>query len=599
MSLLEDSLVKRKLVTHEALSNLKFDRLEAKKCVHELLWEECKVDLNDIRQMFSEDFGICHSSLNEEEIDVLATGYFPQKTAIKYTAFPLKEESGTLIIALSDPTNIIIQDDIRAITGLNLKVVYSEKETILKCIEKYYTLDKTFSDLLKNDENTDKDIMSQSNLAGNAGIVNSFQNFNQNDSLIVQIINHIIYDAIVCRASDIHIEPQQNNIQIRYRIDGDLKFITQVPTAMKYGLVARVKIMCELDIAERRKPQDGGVKLNLEGRSVDLRISITPTFFGEKAVIRILDPKESKTSIESLGLAEKELNILKRSVAKAQGMILVTGPTGSGKTSTLYAALNHIMSEKINIITIEDPIEYLISGISQIQVNKKTDVTFANGLRSILRQDPNVILVGEIRDRETAEVAFRASMTGHLVLSTLHTNSSVATINRLTDIGLKSYIVASCITLIIAQRLVRTNCPSCKAPYVPSKNILNECQQLLKNGLAPIFYKGRGCKNCNGTGFIGRMAIFEFMRVTDRIRDLIAEDVPEAALLKEARKAGQATLLEAGMLKVAEGVTTIEEVLNKCDFSVDEAQDTSHSDEVSLYANIKNNSSLPYKEKIA
>lgn len=377
---------------------------------------------------------------------------------------------------------------------------------------------------------------------------------------IVRLFNLILSDAVKARASDIHIEPQENVVKVRYRIDGDLKHIMEVPAKLSLALTARIKVLAELDIAESRKPQDGRIKIFFNDRKIDLRISTMPTFYGEKVELRILDPKEAKIDLGVVGFEENELNVYKKAISSPQGIILVTGPTGSGKTSTLYATLNFIKDEKKNIVTIEDPIEYLIDGINQIQVNPITNVVFATGLRSILRQDPNVILVGEIRDRETADIAFRAALTGHIVFSTLHTNNAVSSISRLLDIGLEPYLIASSLILIVAQRLTKIVCPNCKEEYAPDKHLVDDFKKYIDELKIEKFYRGKGCQKCGFSGFLGRTAIFEILRVSENIRSLIITKATEDEIFNAARNSGLKPLVSAGMDKVAKGINTLEEI---------------------------------------
>jgi len=370
------------------------------------------------------------------------------------------------------------------------------------------------------------------------------------------------------RASDIHLEPFEKFVEVRYRVDGNLRSIMKIPADLYPSLVVRIKILTNLDISETRKAQDGRCSILINERKVDLRISVIPTFFGEKIAIRLLDKKEAQVELENLGFYDDDLNIIKQAIHKPQGMILITGPTGSGKTSTLYAALGNIKSESKNIVTIEDPVEYLMPGINQIQVNPFKDVTFATGLRSILRQDPNVILVGEIRDLETAEIAFRASLTGHLVLSSVHTNHALATIVRLMDIGLEPYLISSSLILIVAQRLVRTICPYCKHEVTDPKQLQSLHEKfglfIQKNKIEKFFY-GKGCDRCCYTGFLGRTVISEIVKIDNQMKELISNKAHQGEMLKVARTLGMRTLAESGIRKVLEGLTTIEEVESVCD----------------------------------
>ena len=429
-------------------------------------------------------------------------------------------------------------------------------------MDKYYQSDDAVYDLLKNmvSEGRVEVIQDKAQDKEDACLAD----IGVDSSPVVRLMNLLLSDALKSRSSDIHIEPYEEFTEVRYRIDGDLKSIMKIPAKLHPALMVRLKILSELDIAEKRKTQDGRLRVVIDGRRVDVRVSIIPTYHGEKAVLRLLDTKQGRVDLERIGMPKESLEVFADTITRPQGMILVTGPTGSGKTSTLYAVLNRIRSETKNIITIEDPVEYLLDGINQIQVDPVKDVTFASGLRSILRQDPNVILVGEIRDKDTADIAFRASLTGHLVLSTVHTNSSVATITRLLDIGLEPYLISSSIMMIIAQRLVRLICTNCKEEYVPDDKAVKRFRAYLDKGRTK-FYHGKGCDKCGYTGYLGRTAIFEVLPFNEKIRAIISGGKSEDALMEQAREDGMRTLAESGLEKVAEGLTTIEELAKVVD----------------------------------
>jgi type IV pilus assembly protein PilB len=378
---------------------------------------------------------------------------------------------------------------------------------------------------------------------------------------IVRLVNLILSDAAKSGASDVHIEPHETGLQVRQRVDGLLREVLSIPLHLKDQTVSRLKIISGMDIAERRKPQDGRSRLRFEGRRIDLRVSTLPTQFGEKVVIRLLNSDKAILPMEQLGLSTDNLALFKSFLSQPQGMILVTGPTGSGKTSTLYASLNSIKSSTNNIISLEDPIEFQLPGINQTQINPRAGVTFASGLRSILRQDPNVILVGEIRDQETADIALQAAQTGHLLLSTLHTNDSPATITRLFDLGIPPFLVASSIIGIVAQRLVRRVCPACAEPQKPSAEVVEKAGGWSRLPADGRWVVGRGCEACGGSGLKGRLAIHEILQVNDDVRDLISTRASETAIRKAAKRNGMRTLLEDGISKAAQGLTTLEDVL--------------------------------------
>ncbi|MFA5100606.1 MAG: type II/IV secretion system protein [Candidatus Omnitrophota bacterium] len=573
MSLLIDALLKAQLVTSEQLQDARDKQLGAKKSVEDLIVDMGFVKEKDLIDVASRVFHMDVIDADKEEAQQQALKLVSCDTAKRYGIIPLRIEDGVLVIATSNPSDIAMEDEIRGITGKPVRSVLGSESIISRMIEKYYQLDDSMYDLLKNIVDDTRVELVKATAAGTDAL--DVADLKGDRAPVVRLVNLILNDGIKARASDIHIEPQENHVVVRYRIDGDLKNIMKVPGNLKDSLIARIKILAELDIAETRKPQDGRTGVLINGAKVDVRISTVPTFFGENVVMRLLDARQAKINLDSLGLEESELRIIRETVTRPQGMVLVTGPTGSGKTSTLYAALNFIKGEKKNIITIEDPIEYLIGGISQIQVSPVKDVTFANGLRSILRQDPNIILVGEIRDRETAEIAFRSSQTGHLVLSTLHTNSAVASITRLRDIGLEPYLIASSLLLIVSQRLVKNICPHCKTEYTPEPALLDKFRNLIGQYRVEHFYRGSGCEKCNFSGYFGRTALFELFQMTDEIKGLISSNAPEEKLIEAAQRGGIRLLAEAGIMKVAQGITTLEEVSRVADVRQEAAQEPS------------------------
>lgn len=563
MSILLDALLEEKLITKEQLDDARDKQLGAKKPLHELLVDMGFLQEEKLIAVASKVFNLEVVHLDNEMIDATILNMLPYNHAKRFGIFPLRKEEGKLVVAMGDAQEILILDDVRLITGMDIKPVLSTKSDISRYIEKYYLLDDSTYDLMKNIVEDTKVELIQDIKPSEDQFDVEFSS--KERSPVIQLANLILGEAVKSRASDIHIEPFEEFTEVRYRIDGFLKNIMKLPKKLSNPLVARIKILSELDIAETRKPQDGRSKVMVNNKKIDLRVSIVPAFHGEKVVIRVLDTSHSRVKLDNIGFKEDELSLFKEVIRKPQGMILITGPTGSGKTSTIYAALDAVKNETVNIITVEDPVEYLIEGINQIQVNPVKDVTFANGLRSILRQDPNVILVGEIRDFETAEIAFRSSLTGHLVFSTLHTNNAIATILRLKDMGLDSYIVGSSLIFIVAQRLVRVICPHCKELYQPSENTMNKFKSFIERLGISQFYKGKGCDKCGYVGFLGRIAIFEMLKITDKIRELISSDASEPVILEEARKNKFKNLAESGVIKVLEGITTLEEVARVTD----------------------------------
>ncbi len=569
MTTLLDVLLKKNLITQDNIEDAKIKQIGAKKPLHELLVEMEFLSEEDLIQTASEVYKIPVTNLSVEKIDEAIVKEIPSDKAKQYGVFPLRYESGSLLLAMSNPQDVIALDHLSMLVHAKIKPLLVRKSEIASYIERYYLLDDSIYDLMKNVTDQAKIEIIKDNEIIDAKKMHSLSAAGLEDhSPVVKLGNAILYDAIRARASDIHIEPFEKFVEVRYRVDGNLRNIMKIPIGLYSNLGVRIKILTNLDIAETHKAQDGRCSLLVNGRKVDLRISIIPTFFGEKIVLRLLDKKEAQVELEHLGFYEDDLALIKQMIRKPQGMILVTGPTGSGKTSTLYAALSHIKSETKNIVTIEDPVEYLMQGINQIQVNPFKDVTFATGLRSILRQDPNVILVGEIRDLETAEIAFRASLTGHLVFSSVHTNHALATVVRLMDIGLEPYLIASSVILILAQRLVRTICPYCKLEVTDQKQkqeLYEKFGLFIQQNKITQFFFGKGCDRCCYTGFLGRTVISEIVKVDEQLRTLIAQKAPQAEMLKVARVNGMRSLAESGIRKVLEGLTTIEEVETVCD----------------------------------
>ncbi|MFH1248500.1 MAG: ATPase, T2SS/T4P/T4SS family [Candidatus Omnitrophota bacterium] len=563
-------LLREQLITPEQLKDAQDKQKGAKKPIQDILVEMGFLKEEDLMRVCSQVFNTPVVSLDKERMESDCLKLISCEQAKLYGIYPLRKEKNllgqdVLFIATSDPQDIQTIDNLESMLNMEIQPVFCNHSEISQYIERYYNLDDALYDILKNAAcNSKISIIEESRGALKKA---SAVELTDESSPLVKLVNVILVDAVNLKASDIHIEPRENFVGVRYRIDGDLRNIINVPSKLHQSLVARIKVMASLDITESRKPQDGRISMQVEERVVDLRISIVPTYYGEKVVLRLLDTKEAKTELDKIGLEQEELDIFKDIIQRPQGMVLVTGPTGSGKTSTLYAALNFIKDETKNIVTIEDPVEYVVDGINQIQVNPLVDVTFANALRSILRQDPNVMLVGEIRDNETAEIAFRASLTGHEVFSTLHTNTAVGTITRLYDMGLEPYLIASSVILIVAQRLIRVNCPDCKKEYAPDDSLLMKFQEYISFHGIKKFYKGVGCQKCNFTGYRGRTAIFELLIINENLKSLISHRADEVELLEVARKNGFKLLVESGIKKVAKGITSLDEILRIADFS--------------------------------
>ncbi|MBN2327531.1 MAG: type II secretion system ATPase GspE [Candidatus Omnitrophica bacterium] len=472
----------------------------------------------------------------------------PAEFALRHCILPLHQENGSLTVAAVDPSDLQIFDDLRMLTGCEIEVVLTRRKDLLENIERYFgsSIEKMIANLSTSDDETI--ISSSDDIADLRELAR--------EPTVVNLVNLIIFQAVQENASDIHIEPFEKELKVRYRIDGMLQEIPPPPKHLQPAVISRIKIMSEMDIAERYTPQDGHIRLRMADRELDFRVSTIPTVHGESVVMRILDKTNVLMEISDLGFYPDTLRTFKQALHRTYGIILVTGPTGSGKTTTLYAALNVIKKPSVKIVTIEDPVEYNIEGINQMQVNPKRGLTFANGLRAIVRQDPDIIMVGEIRDFETAEIAIRSALTGHLVFSTLHTNNASGAITRLMDMGVDPYLISSSITCVLAQRLVRVNCPKCKEPYEPDAEMLRMAGFTIPPGTE--VYKGAGCEHCHNQGYKGRIGIFELLPITDPIRDLILTR-PSANQIHQ--MAGIRNLREYGWQKVMDDVTSVEEVV--------------------------------------
>ena len=487
-------------------------------------------------------------------VDRAVLDLVPQALAERHTVIPLEVRARTLHLAMADPLNVDAIKDIEYRSGLSVRPVVATASEVRQATVRSYGTDEIDPFV--------RDLHATPATAEHIAeflIGDEVLDLKKRDEIlpVVRMVNLLIREGIKTGASDIHIEPGVNDVAVRNRVDGVLREACSVPRWIHAGLVSRLKILANLDIAERRRPQDGRMKVQLGDRTLDLRVSVLPTHCGEKVVLRLLDPDRDVLGLDHLGLEPTQLATLKAALAQPQGTILATGPTGSGKTSTLYAALSHQKSEEVNIVTLENPVEFQIKGVNQVQMHERAGLTFASSLRSILRQDPDVIMVGEIRDSETAVTAFQAALTGHLVLSTLHTNGAASAITRLLDLGVEPFLVASSVSLVVAQRLVRRLCRHCRAPYQASPDVL--AQLGLSDSALPV-YRAVGCERCHHTGYRGRVGVFELLPIDTRLSALIAERATEAAILEEAESQGLASLLEAAGEKVRRGETSPDEV---------------------------------------
>jgi type IV pilus assembly protein PilB len=514
----------------------------------------------ELTDFLAKQYGVPAINLSDFEIQPEVIALVPPELARRHQLIPVNKTGSTLIVAMADPSNIYAIDDLKFRTNLNIEVVVASEQAIEESITRYYEtkgpdISAAFEDALGDIE---VDAESNEDEAG-IGIDITKQ---ANDAPVVKICNAILVNAIKKRASDIHIEPYEKSYRVRYRIDGMLYEETQLPLRMKNAITSRFKIMSNLDISERRLPQDGRIKLKIgKDKEMDYRVSVLPTLFGEKICLRLLDKSNLQLDMTKLGFDAKPLQDFKDSIAKPYGMVLVTGPTGSGKTTTLYSALSEVNKPTRNISTAEDPVEYNLFGINQVQMNDAVGLNFAAALRSFLRQDPNIIMVGEIRDFETAEIAVKAALTGHLVLSTLHTNDAPGTVSRLLNMGIEPFLVAASCNLILAQRLARKICPECKAPAEKNVEMLVKMGMKQDQAETVTLYKGTGCKLCNGTGYKGRVALYEVMPFYDSLKELVLQGASAAEIKAEAIRNGLQTLRMSGLRKIAEGITTPEEVM--------------------------------------
>lgn len=506
--------------------------------------------------------GISYVSLSEYgEISGDVTKVVPENICRHQTLVPISLEENVLTIAMADPLNVFTVDDLRVMTGYEIKVVISSEAEIKSAIEKYYGNKGSMEDILKT--------MDDGKSGGTLELVQEQEEQVDIASLeaageeapVVKIVNLILTGAVKSGASDIHIEPFEKSLRTRYRIDGVLHEISSPPKRLTSAIISRIKIMANLDIAERRLPQDGRIKVKVIGKEIDLRVSILPTAFGEKVVMRILDASSLCLDLTKLGFEPDVLPIYQKHIEIPYGICLVTGPTGSGKSTTLYSSLSTLNYPDRNIMTIEDPVEYVLEGINQVQAKPDIGLTFAAGLRSFLRQDPDIIMVGEIRDAETAEIAINAALTGHLVFSTLHTNDAAGAVTRLTNMGIEPFLTASTVVMVIAQRLVRVICENCKEDYQVPAQFIRDLGEKYEDDKPVLLYRGKGCDRCTNTGYRGRLACYEIMVVDDEVRDLILERASTHLVKQKSREHGMITLREAAFRKVLNGVTTVEEMM--------------------------------------
>ena len=541
---LGDLLVESGVITNEQLEYALTTKTKEEKLGDFLIKENILTE-QQLIEVLEFQLGIPHIHLNQYSISPDLLQLVPAELAKRANIIPIRREKNKLFIAMADPMDYFAIEEVRMATGCQIETSIAAKDDLYRTLTKYYDLQESMEAALLDIGATSEEAQVE---------------IEREDSPIVRLVNQIIANGVAQRASDIHFDPQETDLRVRYRVDGVLRTERSLPKHMQSIVLARIKIMGNLNITENRIPQDGRIKTNVNFKPVDIRLSTLPTVYGEKVVMRILDLSNVANTIDQLGFTERNEAFFRKMIAHPNGIMLITGPTGSGKSSTLYAALSNLNEEGVNIITVEDPVEYQLDGINQIQVKEEVGLTFATGLRSILRQDPDIVMIGEIRDLETAQIAVRASLTGHLVLSTLHTNSAVESISRLQDMGVEPFLLSSSLVGIMAQRLVRKVCRDCGETYAFTNH---ELEIMQKNGIEGVTHgrRGRGCPSCNQTGYRGRMAIHEILPIDRTIKDMILNRSGDSSIRDYMKQEGYYTLLVDGLLKVVEGQTTTSEVL--------------------------------------
>ena len=559
-----DILVEEGLISRDDLERVLGNRSDTSEPLGVLLVRMGLVSEKDKTRCVGKQHGIPFVDLSKTEIDPDIGRSISHSMALRYKAIPIEKDETSISVAMANPLDVTAMDEIYLETGLKIEPYIAVEDEIMEAIFRCFgagedvaeiigeaikdaEFDETFRVAEDDEKETEISLTELKQMVEGAPVV--------------RLVNALIGKAIAARASDIHIEPETNRVRVRFRVDGILSEAMTIPKDLQYSVVSRIKVMGNMDIAERRMPQDGRITLIAQPGEFDFRISTYPAVYGENVVIRILDKNNARIGLNKLGFQDDVLQQFEGLIHRPYGMVLVCGPTGSGKTTTLYSALNAINSVERHIITIEDPVEYQLTGIIQANVNKRAGVTFASGLRTIVRQDPDVVMVGEIRDTETAEIAIEAALTGHLVFSTIHSNDSAGTISRLIDMGIEPFLVASSLIVIVSQRLVRVVCPRCKMPYTPSEDVLNRLNLPINTDGKFTYNKGMGCESCGRTGYRSRLGIFELMGISDRIREMIMSKQSAAEIRKIARTEGMRTLQEDAVQKVLQGLTTIEEVI--------------------------------------
>lgn len=557
---LGELLVRENLVSIEQLERAKSEQKEAGGRLTSALVKAGVIRDSELARFLGEQYKIPFVDLRNFEVDPEVVKLLPRQICEKHAVFPVTLSGNSLVVAFSDPTHLLVKDDLSLLTRKKVEVVVASESDIFNAIERYYGsssgLKQVMSEIAQSEEDFSKD------LKLDAMVVDVGDQ--KSDDAVVKFVNAMLGEAIKLKASDIHVEPYEKRFRIRFRLDGSLYEKSQPPQGMASAIISRLKILSRMDIAERRRPQDGRLKVKTKGRDVDFRVNCLPTLFGEKVVLRLLDKSNLQVDLTKLGFEVIDLNLFKECLQLPQGMILITGPTGSGKTTTIYSGLAELNTADVNISTAEDPVEFNLDGINQVQMNSEIGFGFAEALRAFLRQDPEIIMVGEIRDLETANIAYKAASTGHLVVSTLHTNDAASTVTRLIDMGVARFMVAEATSLIVAQRLMRKNCSNCSAEIRVAPDVLldlgvpeSELDQY-KN-----LKKGEGCSSCNGSGLAGRIAIYELMRITNAVKEAIFKEATPLEVKRHAIATdGMRSLRMAALLKLKAGLTTVQEVLN-------------------------------------
>ncbi len=565
---LGEILIKESLITSEQLNQaLEYQKQHGGR-LGSCLMKMGFVTDDEITAVLSRQYGVPSINLKYYEVEAAVIKLIPQDTAVRYQVVPLSRVGSTLTIAMTDPTNVFAMDDIKFMTGFNVEPVVASETAIAEAIQKFYgdvesieELTKVMKDLA-GEGNADLELAAEEQEMDLASLEKAAE-----EAPIIKLVNLILTDAVRRGASDIHIEPYEKEMRVRFRVDGILQNVMSPPLRLKDAVTSRLKIMAKLDISEKRLPQDGRImiKYRKDGKrkELDFRVSTVPTLFGEKLVLRLLDKENLRLDMTKLGFEADSLERFERAILRPYGMVLVTGPTGSGKTNTLYSSVSRLNTPETNIMTAEDPVEFQLPGINQVQMKEQIGLNFAAALRAFLRQDPNIILVGEIRDFETAEIAVKAALTGHLVLSTLHTNDAPSTISRLMNMGIEPFLVATSVNLICAQRLVRRVCANCKERLEVPEQVLLDAGFTPQEVKTTTIYHGRGCSVCNKGGYKGRVGLYEVLEVNDELRELILVGASALELKKKALEQGMLTLRRSGLVKVAAGATTLEEVLRE------------------------------------